>query len=273
MLPYVDSHAHLSMLASRGIDAQARLQALFAEGFGAVLDIGTRCDDLPERKAEFAHFPRVRFSAGIWPSAEALADPPAFMERLEKSLETITVDCAADRKVAAIGECGFDRHWNTDSALFPGEAELFDAQAEMALRLGLPLIVHSREAAAETASAIARHRGLAGVIHCFSYGLEEARRFLDLGFHISFSGTITYKNAENQREAARFVPADRLLLETDSPYLAPVPFRGKAAEPGMVEYIYAALAAIRGIGTAGLAESAAGNASRLFGLPEAAIRT
>ncbi len=264
MNSYIDSHAHLSMLGPRGIDADARLENLFASGFGAILDVGTKSGDLAERIRAFGRFPAVRFSAGIWPSAEAISDREREIAALEASMAA-----AEPNRLVAVGECGFDRHWNKaeDGADIKGERELFDAQARLALARDLPIIIHSREAVEETESAIAAVPGLRGVVHCFSYGKEEARRFLDLGFFVSFSGTVTYKNAESQREAARFVPLDRLLLETDCPYLAPLPLRGKSAEPGMVELTYALIAEIRGIPVEELVRAAADNAHELFGLP------
>jgi TatD DNase family protein len=264
MFPYIDTHAHLSMLDERGIETEPLLDSLFRSAFGAIIDIGTVADDLASRLERFKSYDRVRFSAGIWPDQDAIRSVESEMGKLEKSIAQ-----APAGAVVAVGECGLDRHWNTveGGADIEGERRLFDAQARLALRLGLPLIVHSREAAQETAAAIAAVPGVEGVIHCFSYGIDEARRFLDLGFYISFAGTVTYKSAQSQREAARFVPKDRLLLETDSPYLAPTPHRGKPAHPGMVEYTYRAVAEIRGEEEALLVETVTDNSARLFSLP------
>lgn len=264
MISFTDTHAHLSMLAQRGIDPIARLDALFAEGFGAILDVGTKADDLEDRIRRFGRFPFVGFSAGIWPSRDAIRNRRAELETLARS-----IDLSEGQSIVAIGECGLDRHWNKreEGADIAGERELFAAQAELAVRLDLPLIVHSREAATETAEVLAAVPRARGVIHCYSYGQDEARTFLDLGFHLSFAGTVTYKNAQEQKEAARYVPEDRILLETDSPYLAPLPFRGKSAEPGMIERSYEAVAELRGTSAARLAEIVAKNAHALFGLP------
>jgi TatD DNase family protein len=264
MLPYTDTHAHLSGLARRGIDPIAKLAELSAAGFGAILDVGTEAEDLRGRISAFGGFSAVRFSAGIWPSAEAIKRRQELLSSLVEA-----VSGAERGYLAAVGECGFDRHWNrADSgADIEGERELFIGQAELAVELDLPLIVHSREAMEETAEAIAAVPGLRGVIHCFSYGIDEARRFLDLGFHISFAGTVTYKSAGTSMEAARFVPKDRLLLETDSPYLAPAPFRGKPADPGMIGATYEKVAAARMTSVSELAELIAQNAAAVFGLP------
>ncbi len=262
MFPYIDTHAHLSMLDERGIAANTLLDSLFAGGFGAVVDIGTLSDDLPARLGRFGDYARVRFTAGIWPSREAIARKGEAIRELEAA-----IDAAPEGAVVAVGECGIDRHWNVADrgADVEGERILFEEQARLALRKDLPLVVHSREAAAETAEALAAVDGVRGIIHCYSYGAEEARRFLDLGFYLSFSGTVTYRNAQDQQAAARYVGADRLLVETDSPYLAPVPHRGKAAHPGMVEYAYRAIAELRGIREERLVEIVGENARRLFG--------
>ena len=264
MFQYIDTHAHLSMLDERGIAARPLIESLFNDGFGGIVDVGTLPGDLHERIARFGDFPRVRFTAGIWPGQEAIAAIDEGMRELEAAM-----DAAPAGSVVAVGECGVDRHWNAEEsgADIAGERRLFEEQARLAKRRNLPLVVHSREAAEETADALAAVSGVRGIIHCYSYGIAEARRFLDLGFHLSFSGTITYKNAQAQREAARFVSEDRLLLETDCPYLAPTPHRGKAAHPGMVEYAYRTVAELRGIPEERLVELVTENARRLFDTP------
>jgi len=261
MTPYVDSHAHLSLIAKRGIDVHAMTERLSAEGFRGILDIGTDPGDLKARLAAFGGCPGVSFSAGIWPSREAIQDRVRQMEILREGIASAGVG-----KLVAIGECGLDRHWNTEEENRKGEAELFEAHARLAVEADLPIIVHSRDAAAETATVLEGFPGLRGVIHCFSYGVAEARHFLDLGFYLSFAGTLTYKKTDDLRAALAYAPSDRILLETDSPYLAPVPFRGKHAEPGMVAYTYAAAASIKSISVGELAEQVEDNYRMLFGI-------
>jgi TatD DNase family protein len=263
-----DSHAHLSMIAARGFPLAARLDELAAAGFTGLVDVGTADGDLPRRLAAWGERPTIWFSAGLWPSAEAIADRRGALERLETAMRA-----APAGKLVAVGEAGLDRHWNGPraasgggSADLAGETELFAAQADLARRLGLPLIVHSRDAAAETAAVLADFPGLRGVVHCFAYDAAAAERFLALGFHISFAGSVTYKSAAPLRAAAAAVPADRLLIETDAPYLAPVPRRGETAEPGMVEHSYAAVAAARGADPAELAARVRRNVRDLFGI-------
>ncbi|GHV75847.1 hypothetical protein AGMMS49942_06680 [Spirochaetia bacterium] len=272
----IDTHAHLSMLddynarffAHRGSPetfpgAETLAANLFAAGFGGIIDIGTQVDDLPGRIAAFSRFPRVRFTAGLWPDPPNIAGRRELVPRLEAHI------AAAPRGlVVAVGECGLDHHQELPPGVEldkAGEAELLDMLLDLALRLDLPIIIHSRDAPGETAAALAKHPGVRGVIHCFSYGKEEARTFLDLGYHISFAGNLTYKNAHNLQEALPFVPPDRLLLETDSPYLAPVPHRGKPADPGMVAGTYGLAAELRGVSPGVLGEQIADTVGKLFG--------
>lgn len=181
-------------------------------------------------------------------------------------------------KLVALGECGLDHHWNVagpdarseadfgEAVLF-GERELFEAQIFLAKKFSLPVIVHSRDAAAQTVECVKSAGYHDGIIHCFSYGLEEARAFLDLGWHISFSGSVTYtkkSKAEQMRELLRFVPDDRILVETDAPYLAPVPMRGKANNPTFIEHTYRYIASARNVAVERLCESVEQNAFRLF---------
>jgi TatD DNase family protein len=254
-----DTHAHLSYLDDRGIDAQACVSALFDSGFAGIIDIGTMAGDLEARVRDFSRFDKVRFAAGIWPHKEAIARQNEEIALLERDIAN-----APPGSVAAIGECGFDRRENP----VPSNAErgLLEAQLDLARRKKLPVIIHSREAAEETIDTLAAYPGVSGIIHCFSYTAREARVFLDMGFYISFAGNITFKNAENLREALQTVPLDRMLLETDSPYLAPTPYRGKAAHPGMIAKTYLRAAEILKLDIEILKETLRQNAALLFGM-------
>jgi TatD DNase family protein len=252
-----DTHAHLSYLDGRGIDAQNCVSTLFDSGFAGIIDVGTMAGDLEARVRDFSHFDKVRFAAGIWPHKEIMARQEAEIALLERDIAA-----APPGSVAAIGECGFDSRENPDS----GGAErcLLEAQLDLARRKGLPVIIHSREAAEKTIDTLAAYPGIPGIIHCFSYTAREARTFLDMGFYISFAGNLTFKNAQNLREALQTVPLDRLLLETDSPYLAPAPYRGSIAHPGMIALTCLCAAEILKIDIEFLKETVRQNASRLF---------
>jgi TatD DNase family protein len=271
----IDTHAHLSMLdefnarfnaqkegSPAFVGAEALTKGLFDSGLGGIIDIGTRAEDLPPRIAAFSRFERVRFSAGLWPDPENIAGRRELVPHLERNIAA-----AEPGLVVAVGECGLDHHQSLPGGTEldkAGERELLEMLLNLAERRNLPIIIHSRDAPAETAAILAGFPGVRGVIHCFSYGAAEARTFLDLGYHISFAGNLSYKNARNLREALCVVPPDRLLLETDSPFLAPVPHRGKPAHPGMVAENYALAAELRGVSLETLAAGVRGNAVSLF---------
>lgn len=230
MTGFFDTHAHLSMINKRNVPIIPKITELFASGFAGIIDIGTEPGDLPERIVSYGRFEKVWFSSGIWPSKEAIENRHEAVKQLKAG-----IDQAPRGKLVAIGECGLDRHWNNESSgVNPvQEAELFSLQLGLAETLNLPVIVHSREAPEETLAVLKHFPRVQSIIHCYSYGPGEAKQFLELGCYISFAGTLTYKNAGNLRETLLMCPRDRLLFETDSPYLAPHPFRGKTADPGM----------------------------------------
>jgi TatD DNase family protein len=258
----VDTHAHLSLLEERGIDPHKTLRELFANGLEGLVDVSLKPGDLAARIGAFSSYPRVRFASGLWPHAASIAA----RHRLVSALEA-EILAAPPGLVCALGEFGLDHHWNEDGERAgPGEErELMEMQLELAGKLGLPVIIHSRDAPEETAEILAAFPGTPGVIHCYSYGPEEAGRFLDMGYFISFAGNLSYKNAGTIRDACVMVPPDRILLETDCPYLAPVPFRGKPAHPGMTAETCRMAAEIRGVSAAALEKQTAANAAALFG--------
>jgi len=165
--------------------------------------------------------------------------------------------------VLAVGEVGLDYHY--DFAPRPVQRDLFEAQVALAVDLGRPIIVHTREASEDTFAILARASGVRGVMHCFSGTLDEARQSLDLGFYLSFSGILTFPKAGTLREVAAYAPEDRLLVETDAPFLAPVPYRGKRNEPAWVARTLETLAGTRQVGAAPLADRLARNFAELFG--------
>jgi TatD DNase family protein len=270
----IDTHAHLSMLAQRGIDAEAKLIELFGSSgpdapsagkLRGIIDISLNPGDLPARINAFSRFSRVRFASGLWPHALSIQRRSELVPALENDIRA-----SPPGLVCALGEFGLDHHWNGEdhegSPDLDGERELMEMQLELARRLRLPVVIHSRDAPKETAEILGRFADIRGVIHCFSYTQAEAAAFLNMGYFISFAGNLTYKNAGALRDACRAVPGGRLLLETDCPYLAPVPFRGKPADPGMVEENYKLAAELRGTSVEALAEQIAANVKELFGV-------
>ncbi|MDR1507840.1 MAG: TatD family hydrolase [Treponema sp.] len=267
----IDTHAHLAMLAEKGIDVNTRLVELFGTGVDCrdrlltgIIDVSLAPGDLPVRIQVFSRFPRVRFASGLWPHDASIRRRNELVPALEKDIRA-----APPGLVCALGEFGLDRHRNGENhdgriAGAADERELMEMQLELAGRLNLPVIIHSRDAPSETAEILKSYANVHGVIHCFSYGVPELKSFLDLDYFISFAGNLTYKNAGNIRDACALVPAGRLLLETDCPFLAPVPFRGKPADPGMVAENYKLASELRGTDIETLKEQTRENVKELF---------
>lgn len=274
-----DSHAHLSYIAEKeGLPALSPILDSYAEAWEEavgggrtgpiLLDAGVEPGDLPGRLALVggAPPPFLRFGAGAWPSAENLASPAASLAALDAAIAAAALRGA---RVAAVGEGGLDYHHMEGSK--EAQAELFEGLLALAGRRGLPLIVHSRDAAADTIALIASARAAAPgasaavIIHCFGYGPEEARSFLDLGCHLSFAGNLTYRGSGALRDACALVPDERLLLETDAPFMNPMPRRGRPSSPLDIDRTYALAAGLRGVGVAELGETVSCNARALFG--------
>jgi TatD DNase family protein len=276
---FTDTHAHLSMVAHRlGRPALDALLARYADTVGEpaldghdsagsanlpeplVLDPGVEADDLGDRVRLLAGYAFVRLAAGIWPSNEALKNPAAHFALLEKSIK----EAGGASSIVAIGEGGLDyHHMNGEKE---AQRKLFVMQLDLASRMGKPILVHSRDSAVDSLDILRSERpSVPVVLHCFGYGPDEAKAFLDCGCYISFAGNLTYRKAGALREACALVPAERLLLETDSPYMNPEPFRGRPSTPLDVERCYSAAATIRGIAIEELALLVSATAHRLFG--------
>ncbi|MBM4000436.1 MAG: TatD family deoxyribonuclease [Planctomycetes bacterium] len=255
----VDTHAHLDDEQFDG-----RLDAVLANakaaGVRAILTVGTSRAS-SQRAVELAAMHEGLFAGvGIHPNSGARA--------ADADWEAITRLAHAER-VVAIGETGLDRHW--DDTPFDVQQALFERHIELARGAGLPFIVHMRDCEADVIAALrsARERGeLRGVMHAFSGSLSTALACLELGMHISFAGMVTFRRSDGLRDVAAAVPDDRLLLETDSPYLAPEPHRGRRPnEPALLVHTAECVARVRGVGVDQVARQTAGNAVRLFGLP------
>jgi len=254
----IDSHCHLDRLdlTAYGGCLDAALAAARARGVGHFLCIGVSAANAATIKALAERYADVDCSVGVHPlDLEPGAEP---------ALDWLLGELAHP-KVVAIGETGLDYHYEPESAAL--QQASFRLHLEAARITGKPVIVHTREARADTL-ALLREAALpqAGVLHCFTEDWDMARAALDMGFYISLSGIVTFRNAEALREVARQVPADRLLVETDSPYLAPVPHRGKPNLPEYVREVADYLAVLRGVSSETLAEQTTANFKRLFPL-------
>ncbi|MEZ6008054.1 MAG: TatD family hydrolase [Planctomycetota bacterium] len=239
--PLVDSHCHLTWPDFEG-DVPAVVERMAAAHVARAVVVATSVEDARRTKALAATSPLLVPTAGIHPN-----DLP---EGLDDALAELRALVAAGGYVA-VGETGLDYY--RDSTEPDVQRRAFHAQCELAVAHDLPVIVHIRDRDGRTAAyddvdaVIGSHEGLRGVIHCYTGGPDHARRYLDRGFMVSFAGILTFPKGENVREAARVVPLDRTMVETDAPFLAPVPYRGKRNEPAYVAHTAAALAALHGL--------------------------
>ena len=293
---YSDTHFHFQKLTDDDTDRGAEILSAMVESKPLfALDIGVRSDDLEERLNHMAQSldsienktvramaeKFIYFSAGIWPDVDAIHNRWNEMETLEEQIEDASQKGERfAKKIAAIGECGLDHHWNPsnpdarseddfDDDSYEGEREMFQMQIELAKKMNLPVIIHSRDAFEDTLDCIKNMRYDNGIIHCYSYGLDEARAFLDRGWYLAFGGAVTYTKKSKlyeMEELLRYVPEDRLLLETDAPYLAPVPLRGEQNTPLNISYTYEFISAKRNITTQQLCRIVDKNCERLFKL-------
>jgi len=251
----IDSHCHLNYegLVERQDEVLENARARGVSGF---LNISTRKREWDEVIAVAERNEDVWASVGVHPH-EADAHPDLGAAAL--------VEAADHPRVIAIGECGLDYFY--DKSDRAAQRERFEAHIDAARQTGLPLVVHTREAEEDTArilSAAVSKGGVRGVLHCFTGSAELARKGLDLGFYVSLSGIVTFKNAADLQETAKWLPADQMLVETDAPFLAPVPHRGKKCEPAFVADTAAFVAELRGEDPDELADRTTENFFKLF---------
>lgn len=258
-MPLIDTHAHLfdNRFAA---DLPAVLDRAAAAGVERVLAVGI---DLPTSRASVAQageHPLLAAAVGIQPNHVAEAGPGDW---------DAVAALAESPAVVAVGETGLDRYW--DRAPFALQEEYFARHLDLARRLGKPVVIHCREAEADVVRMLRdrfdRHGPVAGVMHSYCGDRASAEACLAMGLYVSFAGMLTYKTGDAVRAVAAAVPADRLLVETDCPYLAPVPVRGKRNEPAFVAHTAAVLAAVRGTTADEVGRLTTANARRLFGLP------
>lgn len=252
----VDSHCHLDRLKleALGCTLDEVVQSARDEGIQHMLCVCISEDNREEVRAIANRFDGIYASAGVHPSD---VREPVF------SVETLQAWCD-DPLVVALGETGLDYHYTAESA--EAQKESFKNHLVAGKNLRLPTIVHTRDAREDTLSAIRDHgcHETAGVLHCFTESWEMAKAALDLNYRISLSGIVTFRNAQELRDVAKKVPADRLLVETDSPYLAPVPYRGKTNQPKYVKEVAQFVAELRGVSYEALAEQTTENFFSLF---------
>ena len=250
-----DSHAHYDDESFLD-DQQAVLEHLKASDVSRVLNIACSMPSCETSLALAEQYDWIYCAVGIHPDA---ADdlPDDYLDRLRAY--------AAHPKVVAIGEIGLDYHYeNVDRAR---QQVVFEEQLALAKELDLPVVIHSREATQDTMNLVRKYRPK-GVMHCFSGSAETAKELVELGMYVGFTGVLTFKNAKKAKLAAQAVPADRLLLETDCPYMAPIPFRGKRCDSSMLPYTAQAMAELQGLSTQEMIDQTRQNACRLFKIEE-----
>ncbi len=252
-LRWTDDHCHLDLTADRGPSADEAVAAAREAGVERLITVGT------DVASSLVAVQVARAHEGVW--ATAGVHPHDAKEGWD-GLEAIL----AEPEVVAVGECGLDYHY--DHSPREVQRESFAAQIALAHAHDLALVVHTREAWDDTFT-ILEAEGVPErtVIHCFTGGPDEARRSLDLGAHLSFSGIVTFKGAPEVREAVELCPLDRLLVETDSPFLAPTPHRGRTNQPAYVTLVGEAVADVKGAQLGAVAEATWANAARVYRLP------
>lgn len=256
----IDTHAHLDF-PTLSEDLDATLQRARDAGVQRIVTIGaSRGLDSNHRAIEIARrYPQIRCTAGIHPHDADMTD--------EQTFGQIRDDFASDEQVVGIGETGLDYFY--DRADVDRQKWSFRQHLELAKTLGKPVIIHSRDAD-EDCIAMLEDAGVThGILHCFTGGRWMAERLWEMGFYLSFSGIVTFKSGRELLEIAADTPADRILFETDSPFLAPVPKRGKTNEPAHVQYTAKVLAEARGVDPERFADQVWANAARVFAWPDA----
>lgn len=256
----VDSHCHLNSidLAEFNNDLSQVLSAAQDTGVERLLTVCVELSDYPELERIAAENPNVNISVGVHPNSEMQIVVTAEM----------LCDLAQNPSCIAIGETGLDYYRTFTDEAQELQRDRFRQHIRAALITSKPLIIHTRQAAEDTLLLMAEEnaQNIGGVMHCFAEDMDIARRAMDLNFYISFSGIVTFKNAISLQEVAKKIPLDRMLIETDSPYLAPVPFRGKQNHPALVRHVAEAIAELRGLDFNEIAEITSRNFYKCFKL-------
>ncbi len=262
-----DSHAHYfdRRFATETEGADAILtNEVFGRGVAGVINVGTNNQNNRICIAQAAQYPRMYAAVGLHPEDVHFGGGSLDDEMVALRALLDTKEKRAKNKIVALGEIGLDYHMEEiDKAR---QAEFFEAQLSLAEELDIPVIIHDREAHGDCFETVLRHPNVRGVFHSFSGSAEMARELVRRGWYISFSGVVTFKNARRVGEVAASVPHDRILVETDAPYLAPVPFRGRINHSGLICHTAAALAELLGLSYGETVALTATNARMLFGI-------
>lgn len=250
-----DTHAHL-LDDQFELDRNALIASFPAAGVAGFVEACVEANDIPKIQGLTLLYDYVFGSAGIHPHSASTADNSNLL-RVERALE--------QKKIVAVGEIGLDYHY--DYSPREAQREAFANQLDLAVQTRKPVIVHDREAHGDVMSMLSARRGqLSGVLHCYSGSYEDAARYVDMGFYIAFGGALTFKNATKQRCIAEKLPLERIVIETDCPYMTPEPLRGERNSPLNLHLTLELFAKTRGISVAEAADATYQNAMRLFGI-------
>lgn len=254
--PLFDTHAHYDD-ERFDEDRDEVLSSMADNGVGFIVDVGCSFNSIPKAFELTRKYENVYFSVGFHPNDAAAAD-----ENGEKASLDLLRSYLKDEKCVAIGEIGLDYYW--DDVPRDVQKKWFRLQLDLALELGYPVIVHDRDAHGDTMDILRQYKGVTGILHSFSGSPEMASELIKLGWYISFSGVLTFKNAARLPEVAKIVPTDRMLIETDCPYLAPHPMRGKRNNSALMAYTANKLAEIRGVSYEEICRITSENAKRIY---------
>ena len=248
-----ESHAHYDS-EQFDEDRHELLMSMPENGVGTIINSGANWDSVTEVVEMAAKYPFMYAAVGVHPDEVGDLNDERF--------EYLKSQCQKD-KVVAVGEIGLDYYWDNES--HDVQKKWFIKQLELARELDLPVIIHSRDAAADTLEIMKEYgQGLRGVIHCFSYSIELAREYVKMGYYIGIGGVVTFKNGRKLKEIAAEIPLERILLETDCPYLAPVPFRGKRNCSAYISYVAQEIANLKGISYEEVVAQTEKNGKELF---------
>lgn len=258
MFSYIDSHFHILHMEKKGLDPVSILKDITSQGFTGGIDVGTHPSDIPIRQELLAPFDGIYLAGGIHPSMIQFEPADSLLSDFDRIIQA-----GKNGTIQAVGECGIDLYRAPETLFL--QQQLFIRHLEAAEELVLPVIIHNRRADTHILEILKNHapsRG--GIMHCFSSSLKFADAVQELGFHISFAGNITYPSNTQLQEIVPRVARDRLLFETDSPYLAPHPYRGKPNHPGLIPHTYQWAAAYLQEDVSVLAQQVAETMHRLF---------
>lgn len=254
--PLFDTHAHYDD-GRFDQDRDEVLSSMADKGVGFIVDVGCSFDSIPKAFELTRKYENVYFSVGFHPNDTGAAEQNGRQRSLDMLREYLK-----DEKCVAIGEIGLDYYW--DEVDRQTQKEWFELQLDLAQELGYPVIIHDRDAHGDTMDILRKHREVTGILHSFSGSPEMADELIKMGWYISFSGVLTFKNAAKLPEVAKRVPTDRMLIETDCPYLAPHPMRGKRNDSSLMAYTANTLAQIKGMSYEQVCQITAENAKRIY---------